>query len=832
MNDSKPLDVAAGESPQPRRDAETLSPDLIAERDAARQAQALAELRAAQYETERDSAFAARELLRLVIAHLMSERAYLAGQLKRTYERPWRPVKFATTRRLLRILSAASRPISGRMSARFARSAESRSPNRFDRYFAPPGAPARKPLDIGPILTTENKRLLRSADVADVRLPTSDHPLVSVIIPTFGKPWLLLQCLKSIARFPPKAPFEVIVVDDASGDPGIETLGGMAGLRLEVNPSNLGFLKSCNGAARLAKGDYLFFLNNDTLVREGWLDSLLSIFDQFPDAGLAGAKLLYPDGVLQEAGGIIWDDGSAWNYGRSDDPEKAEYNYVRETDYVSGCGILIPRPLWQQLGGFDEIFTPAYCEDSDLAFRIRAAGRKVYYCPSSSIVHLEGLSLGRDVKTGVKAYQIENTRKFYDRWRETLSRENFRPGSDVMWARDRSRDRKIALVVDHYIPQPDQDAGSRTMIAIIECLLHAGYVVKFWPDNLAYDSGYAEALQSLGVEVFYGFGVYFDDWIKKNGHALSLAVLSRPTFAVRYIAPLRRHSKAKLVYYGHDLHFQRMRMEAERTGDAQLGVDVTIMEGIEKSVWKQVDVVLYPSPEETAVALPLSARAETIIPYAYEEFGDGREPAKNHEIVFVAGFGHPPNVDAAVWLASEIMKLVWEEVPDATLSLVGANPTQVVRALAGARVEVRGRVSEDELRARYGRARIAMVPLRMGAGVKSKVVEALREGLPLVTTHVGAQGLPGIEECVAIADDARGLADAAVKLLLDDASWREASRLQLEYARAHFSRAAFRRSFLEAIGDQEAVAALGLAAEFDVAPVAGRIAWRVGLSAA
>ena len=124
---------------------------------------------------------------------------------------------------------------------------------------------------------------------------------------------------------------------------------------------------------------------------------MLSIFDQFPDAGLAGAKLLYPDGVLQEAGGIIWDDGSAWNYGRSDDPEKAEYNYVRETDYVSGCGILIPRPLWRQLGGFDEIFTPAYCEDSDLAFRIRAAGRKVYYCPSSSIVHLEGLSLGRDV---------------------------------------------------------------------------------------------------------------------------------------------------------------------------------------------------------------------------------------------------------------------------------------------------------------------------------------------------------------------------------------------------------------------------------------------------
>ena len=812
MNDSKPLDVAAGESTLPRRDGETRSPDLIAEREAARQAQAFAELRAGQYETERDSAFAARESLKLVVAHLMSERAYLAGQLKRTYERPWRPLKFAATGRLLRMLSAASRPISARMSARFARSAESRSPNRFDRYFAPPGAPARKPLDLGPILTAENKRTLRSADVADVRLPSSNHPFVSVIIPTFGKPWLVLQCLKSIARFPPKATFEVIVVDDASGDPGVEILKQAPGLRLEVNPGNLGFLKSCNRAARRAKGDYLFFLNNDTLVCEGWLDALLSIFDKFPDAGLAGAKLLYPNGALQEAGGIIWNDGSAWNFGRSDDPDKAEYNYVRETDYVSGCAILIPRPLWEQLGGFDELFAPAYCEDSDLAFRVRAAEKKVYYCPFSSIIHLEGLSQGRDVKTGVKAYQIENTRKFFDRWRETLSRENFRPGSDTMWARDRSRGRKIALVVDHYIPQPDQDAGSRTMIAIVECLLHAGYVVKFWPDNLAYDSGYAEALQSVGVEVFYGFGVYFDDWIKKNGHALSLAILSRPAFAVRYIAPLRRHSNAKLVYYGHDLHFQRMRMEAERTGDAQLGVDAGLMEGIEKSVWKQADVVLYPSPEETAIALPLSGRAATIVPYAYEDFGDRREPAGNHEILFVAGFGHPPNVDAATWLANDVMKLIWAQVPDATLALVGANPTEAVRALTGPRIEVRGRVSEDELRARYARARIAMVPLRMGAGVKSKVVEALREGLPLVTTSVGAQGLPGIEACVAIADDAQGLADAAVKLLRDDALWREASRRQLEYGRAHFSRAAFRRSFLEAIGDPKTAAAVEAAA--------------------
>jgi GT2 family glycosyltransferase len=787
--------------------------DLVAGAGDARRAQAEAEARATQYETERDSALAARDSLRAVVAQLTSERIDLAAQLKRTYERPWRPIKYAFNHRLLRILSSATAPISERMSARFASSAERRSLGRFDRYFAPPGAPAPRRLRLGPILTSEDKRPLRSADVAGVRLLTSQRPLVTVIIPCLGKPWLTLQCLKSIARFPPAAPFEVIVVDDASGDPGIQALKQMAGLRLEINSTNLGFLKSCNRVAELAKGDYLFFLNNDTLVCERWLEPLLAIFDRFPDAGLAGSKLLFSDGTLQEAGGIIWDDGSAWNYGRGDDPDKPEYNYVREADYISGCAILIPRSLWDKLGGFDEGFVPAYCEDSDFAFRVRAAGRKVYYCPFSVIVHLEGSTQGRDVRSGVKTYQIANTKKFYEQWRETLLKENFPPGFEIMRARDRSHDRNVALVIDHYIPQPDQDAGSRTMIAIIECLQYVGYIVKFWPDNLVYDPDYTRSLQSMGVEVFHGFGVYFDDWIEQNGHAISLAVLSRPTFAARYIGPLRKHSKARVVYYGHDLHFQRMRMEAERTGEAKTAVDAAAMEEIERSVWRRADVVLYPSPEETAVASPLSASAATIVPYAYDEFGEGREPASNHKILFVAGFGHPPNVDAAVWLVNDVMKLIWAEVPDATLSLVGANPSQAVRSLAGPRIEVNGRVSEDELRAWYGRVRVAIVPLRTGAGVKSKVVEALREGLPLVTTSVGAQGLPGVEQCIDIADDAPSLAEAAVKLLLDDALWRKASRVQLEYGRAHFSRAAFRRSFLQAIGDLKTPALAGAAAK-------------------
>ncbi len=749
----------------------------------------------------RDSEFLARVALQAQVAKLADDRAVLARELARAYREPLRPVRHALHYHLGKALAAASAVVAPRLGERIARSVEKRNPNRFDRYLAPSGPAAAMISKFGTILMPQDARLVTEVEVSAVKLPTSETPVVSVIIPCYGKAWLTLQCLRSIAMYRPKAPFEVIVVDNASGDPDIERLGRVKGLRLEVNGTNLGFLRSCNRAAGLARGDYLFFLNNDTLVCENWLEPLLAVFDEFPDAGLAGSKLIFPDGTLQEAGGIVWNDGSGWNYGRSDDPDKPEYNYVRQADYISGCAILVPRALWRELDGFDEHFAPAYCEDTDFAFRVRAAGKTVYYCPFSVVVHLDGASHGTDVTSGVKAYQVVNTRKLFDRWRETLAAQHCPPGKEVMRARDRSLGRKTALVVDHYVPEPDQDAGSRTIMATVQALLDSGYAVKFRPDNLMYSPEYTTLLQYMGVETIYGRYYSFDDWMQANGEAIALAILSRPHVAPRYIPALRAHSKATIAYYGHDLHFRRIGMEAAAKGDAQRAAEADAVEVLERSTWKQVDVVLYGSEEEAAVARSGAARAAAIAPYAYDDFADARVPPQNREILFVAGFGHPPNADAAVWLVEEIFPRILEQVPDARLAIVGSNPTAAVRALASDRVEVTGRVSEEELRARYARARIALVPLRTGAGVKSKVVEALREGLPLVTTSVGAQGLPGIETLVSIADEAQGLADAAVRLLVDDPLWTETSREQANYARGQFSSDAFRKSLLRSISN-------------------------------
>ena len=152
--------------------------------------------------------------------------------------------------------------------------------------------------------------------------------------------------------------------------------------------------------------------------------------------------------------------------------------------------------------------------------------------------------------------------------------------------------------------------------------------------------------------------------------------------------------------------------------------------------------------------------ARAVLPYAFDAFEDDALVQGRKGVLFVAGFAHPPNVDAARWLVTEVMPRVRERAPDLDLWLVGANPTAEVQALAGERVHVTGYVTDEQLQAFYRAARIAVVPLRFGAGVKSKVVEALRYGLPLVTTAVGAQGLEELDEVARVEDDPEAIAEA------------------------------------------------------------------------
>ena len=631
----------------------------------------------------------------------------------------------------------------------------------------------------------------------NLTFPSFETPEVSIVIPTFNKAEYLYQCLKSIL-FHTDLPYQVIIGDDCSKDLTPELLKKIRNIHVVKNEQNLDFIRTCNKGARFARGRYTLFLNNDVIVTPRWLSGLVSTIEQIPNCGAVGAKLVRPDGRLQEAGSIIWQDGSATGYGRDDDPLKPEYCYRREVDYCSAACVLVRAELFRKVNGFDERYLPAYYEDSDLCLSIRELGYKVIYQPQVTVYHYE---YGSRSFERAKALMEANQQKLVQKWAGVVSQQY--AYGNILKARDRRSGRRI-LVIDDQIPASYLGSGFPRAHKLIEFLCKSEFIVTFIPvGNSTAHEPTTQELQQSGVEVFYGNSFVPEALLRNRAGHYDAVIISRPHNGAKYLSLLRKcFPNARVIYDAEALFCLREFLKAEVEGRSLSDRQKRRMLRNELDIMNQADVVITVSEAEREIILRGKSHDNVVVwghPHALHEpttLFSGRR-----DLLFVGGFisGHPPNTDAVRYFVKNLFPKILQKLPECRLFVVGSQPPESIRNLASERVIITGFV--ESLEEYYEKCRVFVAPIRFMAGVSLKLVEAMSYGIPTVASSIAASGLnlrDGEETLIGKEDE--DFINKVVQLYENETLWYAIQRTAQNYIRQRCSPEAMKSELAAILG--------------------------------
>ncbi len=623
-----------------------------------------------------------------------------------------------------------------------------------------------------------------------LRFVKPDTPDVSVIIPAHNKVAVTYYALCALLLAKNTASFEVIVIDDASSDETAELESFVEGITIIRNSEPQRFIRANNAGVAAARGRYIALLNNDTEPAHGWLDALIDAFERFPRVGLVGSKLLYPDGTLQDAGGIIWGSGNPWNYGNRQNPWDPRFSYARQADYLSGAAMMTTRKIWDAVGGLSGYLEPMYFEDTDFAFKVREAGYTTWFVPASVVYHFEGITSGTDVTTGFKKYQELNRPKFKRRWAQafgSFGEEGKNP--------DLEKDRGIVgrvLFLDYTTPCPDKDAGSYAAVQEMKLVQSLGYKVTFLPQNLAHLGQYTHDLEREGIETITApFCLSIDDFLETRGAEFDAVYITRYYVGRAVIDKIRQAApRAKILFNTADLHFLRTLRTALVQRDPEQVAQARAIRSEELDVISRTDVVLSYNEVENAIIQSHTDGSVPVVkcPWVVDLPIEVPDLSERAGISFLGSFNHHPNREGLTWFAREVMPLVAQKTREdpLILSVYGSHMDDEVRALATDVIDTVGFV--ETVADAYDRHRVFVAPLLSGAGIKGKVIAALAHGVPCVLSPVAAEGI-GLRhghDCL-ITESPLGWADAIMDLSRDDALWQTLSDNARAYVQARFS---------------------------------------------
>lgn len=373
-----------------------------------------------------------------------------------------------------------------------------------------------------------------------------------------------------------------------------------------------------------------------------------------------------------------------------------------------------------------------------------------------------------------------------------MQTEHYKNGENVFKARDRSFNKKTILVIDHYVPQFDKDAGSRTVYQYLKLFIKMGLNVKFIGDNYFKHEPYTSILQNIGIEVLYGsyYAENWKKWITENSQYLDYVFLNRPHITEKYIDFIRNNTNAKIIYYGHDLHFLREKREYELTKEQSVLEQSEKNKKREFDIMKKSDCIYYPSDVEVNEIKKYdnTLNVKRLQAYIYEDLKKiDYDFSKRKDLLFVGGFSHKPNIDAIEWFVREIFPAVIDKYPNIVLNVVGSNPTKEIIELKSKNINVTGYVTDEELERYYSNARLVIVPLRYGAGIKGKVIGAMAKGVPIITTSIGAEGIEDTDDLFIISDSAEKFADNIKEYYEDEIFLKNISCKYYNYINKYFS---------------------------------------------
>ncbi|MBS0453410.1 MAG: class I SAM-dependent methyltransferase [Proteobacteria bacterium] len=607
-----------------------------------------------------------------------------------------------------------------------------------------------------------------------LRNPTA-QPLVSIVLVLHNHAELTFRCLQSLALHQ-DADFELIVVDNASCDLTGELLARVQGARVLRQAQNLHFLLGANTGAREARGSHLLFLNNDTQVEAGALAAASGVLESEPDVGAVGARVVLLDGRLQEAGGIVWRDGSCSGFGRGESPDDPAYLYRRDVDYCSGAFLMVRRSVFETLAGFDPLFAPAYYEDTDLCMRMRSAGWRVVYEPSARIVHFETGS-APSAESAVELMR-SNQQLFAQRHAAVLQTAHRPAGEGTLLARTRPPSGPRVLFIDDQLPLPSLGAGNPRACHLLHELHAAGCFVTHYPLATAHaDLAAAARVLPAGLEAMVGQArPALDELLVERTGYYDMVLVSRPHNMQRLLECCNRQApqflaSTRLVYDAEAIFALRESLRRNVLGLSDDGATTAAQD--EFALARRAATVLAVSDAEAQHLRQAGCADVRVLDHAMTPHPTAASFDQRQDILFVGRLEEDdsPNADSVRWFVQEVMPELDRRIGTGwRLQVVGGCSATLRAALESPRIRFHGRV--DDLAAPHDAARLFVAPTRFAAGVPHKVHGAAALGLPAVVTRlIGNQLNWPHGEALLIADSATGFATACAQLYQDRGLW-------------------------------------------------------------